>query len=1537
MEEGERMSTVDNRIVSMQFDNGAFESKLGETMKSLDSLKKSLDFSNSQKNLGDLENAGKNFNMGNMGGVVEGISGKFLALATVGVTALATITAKAVSSGAAFVNSFSFQPIMDGFHEFETNMNSIQTILANTSSKGSTLADVNKALQELNTYSDKTIYNFSEMARNIGTFTAAGVDLKTSVSSIKGIANLAAISGSSSEQASTAMYQLSQAIASGSVKLMDWNSVVNAGMGGESFQKALFESGKAMKTLTNVPAGQTFEEWKKAGNSFRDSLQSGWVNTKVLTSTLQAFTGDLTEAQIMAMGYTKAQAAELLKLGQTGLQAATQVKTFTQLIGTVKEAVGSGWTQTFQTIFGDFNESVALFTSMNNVIGKFVGASADARNELLKGWKDLGGRTMLIDAFKNAFTALGKVFGTIKDAFREIFPPTTSKDLIDMTQAFLDFTKALIPAPQTLNEIKRIFAGLFSVFSIFKEVVKGVFSVFASLIGNLSGAGDGALAAGASFGDLLTHLNDVLVKGGAIREFFAKVSAAVADLGGFFSNIIESVVGFFKAFSGSREMTTAVEGVSAGFDRLSEAGGRFVSLGDKIMKVLDAIKGVFSAIWQYIGTWLGELGHKMAAALGPADFNGVVDIVNVGLLGGLVVLFKKFLSGGLKFDLGGGMFEKIKESLDGVTGTLKSMQTELKAKALMEIAIALGVLTASIVVLSLIDSAALSKALVAITIGFGQLIGAMTALDKIIGGAGSAAKLGIVAAGMTVMAGAVLVLSGAIRVLSSLSPAELATGLAGIAGALAIMIGATQFMSTNAKGLIAGGIAMAAMATSLNILALAVKSFAEMSWGDMAKGLVGIGVALGLITTAMNFMPGPTILAAGIGMIGVATGLRILANAIAAFGEISWPDMAKGFVGIGVGLGIIVVAMNAMPLTLPIIAAGLILVSIALMGMAEAVKMMGENDLGELTKGLGAFAIMLGVLVVAVNAMTMGLAGAAALLVVSGALLVLSHVLTTLGQLSLAELAIGLGAIAGVLVVLGLAALVMQPIVPTLYALGVAMAILGGSFALFGIGAFLAAKAFEAVANAGKAGIAILIDSIVLLIKALPKFVMALVHSLVESAEDFLQAGATLLKIATVFLGQLLDTVIELAPKIAAAIVAIVTGALKIIREKFPDIFATGIEILWTLLQGIKNNIGWITEAGVDIVVRFAKALSDNADKLVNSAVDLLLAFTEAIAARAGDIAGAGLNLLLAFIKGISDNVNKIVETVGTLIASFITALSNNYQKIIDAGANAIIKFVEGIGRDITKVVTKGTDVAIAFINAIGDNAVKFANAAGDALVDFLNGMADAIRTHSKELRDAGINIAEAIADGMTFGLAGKAKDVADGALGLAGKAVSGVGHFLGIGSPSRVFREIGGFMAAGMAMGLDKDQTAENSAVAQAERIVAAFSKTLGDNPDMLIGLDASPVITPVLDLTKVKAGATGLSNLLTTPTITPDVSIAQARTIATTAELTSGGDTTPAYTGPSEVKFEQNIFSPEALSTNDIYRNTKSQIALAKEELKI
>lgn len=370
--------TIDQRVVEMQFDNKQFERNVQTSMSTIDKLKQKLNFTGATKGLENVSSAAKKVNMTGLSTAVETVQARFSALEVIGVTALANITNSAVNAGKKMISALTIDPVKTGFQEYETQINAIQTILANTQSKGSTLKDVNAALDELNKYADQTIYNFTEMTKNIGTFTAAGVDLDKSVTSIKGIANLAAVSGSTSQQASTAMYQLSQALAAGKVQLMDWNSVVNAGMGGEVFQTAL------KRTATQL--GYNVDALIEKYGSFRESLtKGGWLTAEVLTETLTQLSGAYTEADLIAQGYSESQAKEITQLAQTAVDAATKVKTFTQLWDTLKEAAQSGWTQTWEIIIGDFEEAKELLTGISDFVGNIINESANRRNDLLEG------------------------------------------------------------------------------------------------------------------------------------------------------------------------------------------------------------------------------------------------------------------------------------------------------------------------------------------------------------------------------------------------------------------------------------------------------------------------------------------------------------------------------------------------------------------------------------------------------------------------------------------------------------------------------------------------------------------------------------------------------------------------------------------------------------------------------------------------------------------------------------------------------------------------------------------------------------------------------------------------------------------------------------------------------------------------------------------------------------------------------------------------------------------------------------------------
>lgn len=426
--------SIDERVVSLRVNDREFQSAIDNVVKSLDGLKKSLKLKDSAKGFAELDRAASNvkfdglaknaasvrntvaniaseaqktFSSMSTSGVesVGAISQSFSALQAVAFGAFASIGAQVTNVSKNIVSMFT-QGITTGLSEYELQMNSVQTILTNTASKGTTLDQVNAALAELNTYADQTIYNFSEMTRNIGTFTAAGVDLNTAVSSIKGIANLAAASGSSASQAASAMYQLSQAIAAGRVSLMDWNSVVNAGMGGELFQNALKRTAKNFGTDVDAIIAKY--------GSFRESLTEGqWLTTEVLTETLKQISGAYTEADLVAQGYSQDQAAAIVKMAEDAKNAATNITTFSKLVDTLKESIGSGWAQTWQIVFGDFEEARAFWSNLyNGTISPMISSMSNARNTLLS--SALGGGDNAWVKFNEQLQAAGVSLDTFQ-------------------------------------------------------------------------------------------------------------------------------------------------------------------------------------------------------------------------------------------------------------------------------------------------------------------------------------------------------------------------------------------------------------------------------------------------------------------------------------------------------------------------------------------------------------------------------------------------------------------------------------------------------------------------------------------------------------------------------------------------------------------------------------------------------------------------------------------------------------------------------------------------------------------------------------------------------------------------------------------------------------------------------------------------------------------------------------------------------------------------------------------------------------------
>lgn len=1273
-------TTVDERVVEMRFDNKQFEQNIQTSLSSLDKLKKSLNLEGAAKGLETVNDAANKCsgNMSPLSNAVETVRVRFSALEVMAITALQNITNSALAAGKNLVSAFIIDPIKTGFEEYETQINAVQTILANTSSKGTTLDQVNNALDELNHYADMTIYNFTEMTRNIGTFTAAGVDLDTSVVAIKGIANLAAVSGSNSQQASTAMYQLSQALAAGTVKLQDWNSVVNAGMGGQVFQDALKETAKVH--------GIAIDEMIKDEGSFRETLSKGWLTSDILTETLAKFTGDLNEDQLRTMGYADDQIKSIMEMGKTANDAATKVKTFTQLFDTLKEAAQSGWTQSWEIIVGDFEEAKELLTEVSDTFSAVINASADARNKMLQDWKDLGGRTMMIEAVKNVFEGLVSVVKPVREAFHEIFPPMTGKQLADITERVRDLTAKFKMGEESSKNLKNTFKGVFAVLDIVGQAFKAVAGGVGELIGLFLPAGNGVLSLTGSFGEYLVKLDETVKK----TDVFGKAVSTVVDIVKtaitFVKTAGEKVKEFGKAagekfdFPGFELFHSFLERVHDRMAQIGDGAGKmksgvivaFEMMGEalekcKFLKVMEAlwiaVKVIAGGIADAVGTMMGTLAEK----LGNADFSGVLDILNSIAVGGIAVSISKFLKS-VTEPLEGlnGVLEGVTGILDGVRGCFEAYQTNLKAGTLLKIGAAIALLAGSIVAISLIDSDKLSASLGAITVLFANLLGAMAIFNKISSDTGKVSKA---CTAMIAMSVAVSILAGALKKVSDLDWGELARGLVGIAGLTAIVVASSKAMASGQKQVMKGATSLIIFGVAIKILASACKDLSRLQWDELGRGLTGVGVLFAEIAVFLRVAKfNGKMISTATGIVILSAAMKVLASACKDFGQMEWSEIGKGLAGIGGLLAELAVFTNLAGNAKHVMSTGVALIAIgaAMKIFASAVKDFGQLQWDEIGRGLTAMGGALAEVAIAVNLMPKNMIGiGTGLVIVGGALEIIANCMSKFGGMqweeigrgltvmggALAELAISLnfmkgtlGGSAALLVASGALA-VLAPVLSILGALSweaIAKGLISiaGAFTIIGVaGAVLTPLVPTILALSGAfalIGVGVLTIGAGLLAAGTGLSALAIGFTALATAGA---AGATAIVAAlTVIVTGIAGLIPAVLTKVGEGIIAI----CKVIAAGAPAIGEAVKAVVLTLIDVFVSCVPQLADGALQLVVGVLAALVTYTPQIVDLAFKFLIGILEGIASNLPSLIKAGVDVLVAFFAGIVDALRGI-------------------------------------------------------------------------------------------------------------------------------------------------------------------------------------------------------------------------------------------------------------------------------------------------------
>ncbi len=1370
---------VDERIVQMQFDNKEFENKISGTIKSLDKLNSSMNLSNSNKDLS------KGLNLSGLTDAVEGIADKFSTLGVIARTTLQNIVNDAYNMGKQVVSSFTIDPVKTGFSEYETQINAVQTILANTQTKGTTLDQVNEALDELNTYADKTIYNFTEMTRNIGTFTAAGVDLDTSVAAIKGIANLAAVSGSTAQQAANGMYQLSQALAAGSVKLQDWNSVTQAGLGGENFQEELKRTARVM--------GIEVDEMIEKNGTFRESLKEGWLTSEVLTETLAKYTGDLSRQQLLNKGYTEDQAEAILELGKIANDSATKVKTFTQLFDTLHETAQSGWTQSWEIIIGDFEEAKGVMTTFSDKFGAMIDASSAARVSLLKDWKQLGGRKVLIEGINTAFYSLTALIKPIKDAFRTIFPKATGKQLFELTKRFKELMEKLRPSAHTTLILTTSFRMLFRIIRIGKDLFSGLLHVFVRFFNKIKPSNEALAKFVLKISDAVYQVEKYINSFGGFAAIFDmwidavknaistaktwiintwnKIVTTITDSEAF-KKAKEAIDNFFKTSPQYKSLTDAldavkskIEGVKQSIKSGSKEFDLFKSIGDAWAKVWNKVKEVASEVWKFlkpifdrIGQFFGKIFNNLKDNF--KDLNGldILNMLKTGALGALYLQLKQFVKSITK-DIKGlasgvsGVLDKVGKSIDAFIGAIK-------AESLNKIAKSVALLAASLIAMSLVDPLNVALSTAALTAMFQQISIVFKTMGKF--DAKGTASIYLVTDGFYKIAKSVAVVAAAITILSAMNPENVLTASLAIAlllesfigiiyqiSALADYIKLTSDKMLNIEVII---YMMQKISTQLIKMAVALRIVGNTPSDSILASAIALTALLESIALFIKLTEKLEVNVAAIESVKqIAKAMIILSASVALLGQLKLGTLIQGFAAFTLILTEVLGFMAAMAaLKLPDDAIGKSIKEAAkgMLILAAAIFLLGKMNIWTLGQGLLAVAaglLIFGAALKLINVKDENTADA--ILKLSKALIAMSVAMFILSKIPWWGLVGALAAMAGSFLLLGAAAKIFsKQSSDKLESIAKIMRNVAFAMALAGVGILAASIGLTAFAGASSAAAAALYAVISTVLSFIPLFIRKIGEGIVALVDVIGQNKEAIIRNFVLVAEAALTGFIDLFPDIVEAIVVFVDQVLTALNDNIGDWTEKILNIILQVLNALVEYIPDIVKVAVKLIADFFLAIGEalkgydvEALKSVLVGIGVVAGIFIAVQKLSGDMKKAlppliMMIVLLAAVVGAfwiislidTTTIQAIADGIGTALVGIAAAMKLASNIPIVAAAQGLVGLAIFLGGLVAILaILGGLNQIPGFSWLLGEGS-KVLRQLGEAIGGFIGGVVGA-------------------------------------------------------------------------------------------------------------------------------------------------------------------------------------------------------------------
>lgn len=898
--------TIDEKVVALRFNNKQFEAGVESTLNDLDRLNKGLKLDGASKGLEKVADSAKNLDLSHFERSIDVVKAKIGIFQTMTLTAVQRMSNALIDFGKTTIDNFAIKPVSTGFDEYELKMGSIQTIMAST---GESIGVVNKYLDELNEYSDRTIYSFSDMTESIGKFTNAGVPLKDAVNAIKGISNEAAVSGANVNEASRAMYNFAQALSAGYVKLIDWKSIENANMATVEFKDQLLQTAVEIgtvskeadgmyKVITKNANGSAMKDTINATRNFNDSLSYQWMTTDVLTKTLAKYANEETE------------------IGKKAYAAAQDVKTFSMMIDTLSEAAQSGWAQTWQYIVGDFEEAKSLFTELTAFFDEILSSSAKARNELignamrLQNENGLTGREALWRSLLNTLEHIRAVIGAVKDGFFDIFPPITDQRLRAMIEGLLNFTKHLDHSDAKLQKIRQTFRGIFAVLDMFVTLIRFTVRVGTKGIKTLVNLMTTLLFGG--FALLMRWIERIKQSDTGFNGWLNRIGQGLGRFADHVKSIdrldFKNVLGALKSF-GSDVVGSIFnfDGIKTAFTQFDKTvskyvdksalslggafGGLALNIGDSTDKAEGSMNGFVRFLTGFKNVVLSIFkGLTQNLSLDEFSFGKVFAVIVAASLLLVITTTTRLANklGGVLESIGG-MFDKFNNVLGEAGKAIKSFGLKVKAEALFTISKSILILTGALIALSLINPEGLTRAMWALGLIAAGLVAVSFALSKV----GNAKQSFSLAAIILSMSASIKLLVTTMKSLTELGDTDVKQPLKLLAVLAAGLIAAVKILGSADKKHYAGVFATLSFVISLKMLVTILKQITDMNLKGVSSGLKTMFGILGLLTlTSIKVGKQTTGTAATIAAMAVA--LKLTISSIQKLGEMDVSTINAG-------------------------------------------------------------------------------------------------------------------------------------------------------------------------------------------------------------------------------------------------------------------------------------------------------------------------------------------------------------------------------------------------------------------------------------------------------------------------------------------------------------------------------------------------------------------------------------------------------------------------------------------------------------------